>query len=223
MASVAPVPMRRWTDERGFALCAFDALVHVGTLREKDKGIRGPSLEGDGLSVSTCPQAWVQIAKLGGLPWFELRRPDNAFLDAHRLVPWSAQDIVRWGLDNAFVGQVTLWRATRWDDELESEVFSLHTNRDEALAESHDGADVRSVPGLAARPALAARMNQRVEPLQVEPLLQVVFAQDILEVDGVFWDDELDVSRWSAPRAVLFRHRLPQWEVRQMRSEEPLS
>lgn len=41
-------------------------LVHVGSLRAADKGCRGDSYEGHGLSVSECPAAWVEIASLGG-------------------------------------------------------------------------------------------------------------------------------------------------------------
>jgi hypothetical protein len=210
--------VRRWVNEQGFALCTFDALVHVGTMHIEDKGYRGPSHEGEGLSVSTCPQAWVRIAKLGGLPWFELTRPENVFLDAHALSQQASQRMARWGLENGWVENEALWQARYWDDELDAEVTSLHPTREEALAEAfEDESCVRCVAVLAARPSLVARMNQRIDFGEAESLLHAVYAEDVLALDGVFWEDVLDVSRLSAPRAVVFRNRVPAWHVRQVR------
>ena len=56
----------------------YEPLTHIGTLNPKDKGRL--SYEGHGLSVSTCPEEWQRIARLGGLPWHTFEKRRSSFL-----------------------------------------------------------------------------------------------------------------------------------------------
>lgn len=199
-------------------MSAFAHLVHVGTLQPGDKGVRGPSLEGDGLSVSQCPDAWARIARLGGLPWWRLERAGHAFLHAHALTRAQRRAIAAWGVAHGWVAQATMWRLRWFDDELEATVQSLHESEEEARDEAFDDqdADIAPVRTLVARSALAQRMGQAVAPGQAEALLHAVYAEDVLALDGVFWNDVLDAGALSAPRAVIFRSRLPEWRITPM-------
>jgi hypothetical protein len=196
----------------------LEPLVHVGTLRAQDKGVRGASREGNGLSVSQCPEAWVRIARLGGLPWWRLERPGHAFLDAHALTRSQRRAIAAWGVAQGWVAWRMLWRLRWYDEELDGTVQSLHDSRAAACEEAFDDedADIARVRTLVAQPALAARMGQTVTSGQAEALLHAVYAEDVLVLDGVFWNDVLDAGALSAPRAVIFRSRLPEWRVTPM-------
>lgn len=44
---------------------------HVGSMDLSRKGERGSSYEGNLLSASPCPEAWIKICKLGGNHVFE--------------------------------------------------------------------------------------------------------------------------------------------------------
>jgi hypothetical protein len=197
---------------------SFAQLVHVGTLRQCDKGARGPSHEGAGLSISTCPAAWVRIAKLGGLPWWRLERPGHAFLDAHALTRAQRRAIAVWGAAQGWVAWRRVWRLRWFDDELDGTVQSLHESEAAARREAFDeaDADVTRVRTLVAHSALVERMGQTVALGQAEALLHAVYAEDVLALDGVFWADVLDVDALSAPRAVIFRSRLPEWRITPM-------
>lgn len=200
------------------AVRTLEPLVHVGTLRAQDKGVRGASHEGSGLSVSQCPEAWVRIARLGGVPWWRLERPGHAFLDAHALTRVQRRTIAAWGVARGWVAWRKLWRLRWYDEELDSTVHSLHDSEAAAREEAFDdeGADIAQVRTLVAQPALAIRMGQAVTPGQAEALLHAVYAEDVLALDGVFWDDVLDVGALSAPRAVIFRSRLSGWRITPM-------
>lgn len=71
---------------------------HIGTLNAADKAGRyTQSLEGAGLSVSVHPEAWNEIARLGGLPWHELTQPGGIrLLDRHRLTVDELATIADW-------------------------------------------------------------------------------------------------------------------------------
>lgn len=197
---------------------SFAHLVHVGTMRRCDKGARGPSHEGAGLSVSTCPEAWVRIARLGGLPWWRLERAGHAFLDAHRLTGAQRRQLAAWGVGRGWVARRTLWQLSRHDDELGGTVQSLYESEAAAREEAFDDEDatVTAVRTLVAQPVLAERMGQPIALGQAEALLHAVYAEDVLALDGVFWNDVLDVPGWSAPRAVIFCSRLPEWRITPM-------
>src|SRR5574337_1870084 len=71
-------------------------VFHVGAMNHSLKGARGSSLEAGCLSVSLCPAAWTEIAKLGGNATWCLRRDGAAFLDVLRALRSRAlMDVVR--------------------------------------------------------------------------------------------------------------------------------
>lgn len=195
-------------------LHTFDALYHVGTLDLAHKGTRGESLEGLGLSVSQCPQAWVRIAKLGGLPWWRLSKAGNRFLDLHGLSPEQHQDYLRWGQEQQLVQPAVVWQACWYDDELQSECCSLHLSEEQALAEVEEPESIKSVPGWLGTEMLARLSGKRSAPFldNVEALVAVQYAE-FAGLDGVFWNEELNPLCYSAPRAVIVRPQLASWQV----------
>ena len=69
---------------------------------------------------------------------------------------------------------------------------------------------VRRTAGYVPTARLAGRMrHERDVPLAlVVDLAVVAYAEDVLDVDGVWWEDTYDPARYSAPRGVLFARRL---------------
>jgi hypothetical protein len=49
--------------------------------------------------------------------------------------------------------------------------------------------------------------------MQVPSMLATLYADKVLGIDGVFWEDLLDVSALSAPRAVISAGKLETWKI----------
>lgn len=188
----------------------FETLFHVGTLNAADKGRQGRSLEGTGLSVSECPEAWRHIAKLGGLPLWELRRCNNQFLDYHALSPAQRTLITEWALAEGLAQRITAWERS-WEDGESGEIYiALYQTRYDAEKEAEEGEAIRAVPALRSTEKLDAYAGYELELLQVFDFLVLAYAEH-LDFDGVFWADTLAVYALSAPRAVIFKDKLTAW------------
>lgn len=217
-------------------------VFHVGTLVAADKGRRGLSCEGTGLSVSENPRAWVKIARLGGLPTWELCLQKASFVDAHQLSKEEHEALARWGVEVGWVSRSALWEVTFFDYELDrrcSMTFSseaaareeyvsrvgLPANEgapegldDAAEDEPENEEDVTlrvRRDGLVATRALDERMGFAVPAALVPDLLLTVYAQDATDAIGVWFSDDLDIPGLSAPRGVIFESTLARWAVRQ--------
>lgn len=200
----------------------FSVLYHIGTLNPKDKyKVHTQSQEGHGLSVSQCPDAWREIARLGGNPLWRLSRDGNAFLDYHRLTDEERQVILNWGLESGWVALKEVWVASYYDEEVEDTRFFYVRSREQALAEldceSEDDFDAGQSIRQDTVPTASTRLNDyigfKVDDVEVPDLLALAYADHELHLDGVFWEDILDPHSLSAPRAVIFPEKLSSWGI----------
>lgn len=198
----------------------FKKLYHIGLMVGLQEGRRQrgstSSQEGHCLSVSECPDAWRQIAKIGGYPLWELIKPGNAFLHAHALKKAERKLIEAWALQQGFVQAGTLFQAWSTDEEGEP-IFGLYLTREEAVDElgedAYEASDIKEVPAVLPTEALSAYCQQKVDFLDVEDMIQLCYADKVLGLDGVFWNDRLDPYAYSAPRAGILPHKLAEWSV----------
>lgn len=189
-------------------------VYHVGTLNATDKGVRGGSYEGKGLSVSTEPDAWVEIAQLGGLPTHTLKKKGSRFLDYYALVKGNKQALYAWGRQHGHLQLQTVWRVRWEDDEFETVVQSYTDDKAEAKAERADGRDVKRinnfpVPTDAAMIQTGIILADRLS--STHSVLALLLAEE-QGLDGVWWEDDLDVDRLSAPRGVILPGKVATWK-----------
>lgn len=196
-------------------------LWHVGDMLVASK--RRNSYEGTGLSVSVHPAAWRMIARgqVGGDTWL-LEKPGARFLDALSLSQAQKNKVLAWGHRQGYVAAADLWKWTYWDDELEEELHQIFPTREEAIAEAdvdEEGDDfdsdcITAIAGHVSTPALDR------ETLQDRPshgtasvldLLLPLYADQVLEIDGVWWSERLDPLAFSAPRGVIAPRRVSEW------------
>lgn len=206
-AGYFPVPVIIWNE-----------VTHIGTLDPSHR--EASSLEGEGLSVSINPDEWQQIAKLGGRPrWAITTDRPLRFIDAHKLTPKSRASINAWGVENGIVEEVTTYTAEWWDSDMEDRVAMVCSTREEADEQiswmldddSDDGPTVTETRHL----QFTAAYQRRGGHLgNVEDLLLVEWAEGKGDVDGVWWNDELDPDNYSAPRGVLLPSRLQEYTYR---------
>lgn len=191
-------------------------VFHWGTLNPSDKGKR--SLEGGGLSVTTHPDEWVRITPLGGKLW-RLSKANGAFLDVHSMSQEAKEEILDWGVQEGYLDSRSTFRVTYWDDEMGSDLVAEFETREEAEYEAEDvEAPVEEIPGgFVPTPKLTARTGVLSSIAEAFDHLLTVYVEDNTSLDGVWWEDTVDVSRYSAPRGVIFSRRLPEWEARLLR------
>jgi len=184
-------------------------VFHVGDMDFRNKS--SFSLEGSGLSVSTNPDAWVRIARLGGKPIHVLTNPSGKFLDFHKLNKKQKSSIIQWGIDNGYVEYTVLYNVV-YDDG----TYSSFDTMENAEYEADDEYEIKIVKkgGLRATQKLTkVSMQTSIDFGNVFDVLVTVFTEDRVEFDGVWWDDTLDVHNYSAPRGVIFNTKLSNWAV----------
>lgn len=201
---------------------SFSKLYHVGTLRLSDKAqVFSQSQEGHGLSVSEHPQAWIAIARLGGLPTWQLTRVGNQFLDYHALTEGNRQSILEWAISTGLVSMQVRWRASYFDDELGEDLQVIEQSKASALAELgcedeselDEGQTIDEVLIPVATESLAAYLHFRPAEMWVPDMIAVAYADQVLQLDGVFWNDTLAPANLSAPRAVILPEKLALWHI----------
>lgn len=182
-------------------------LFHVGSLNLEDKKVT--SFEGEGLSVSPCPDSWRIIARIIGDTWKV--EESLVFLDAHALKRKQKTEIIEWAQGQGFIVQSTLYKVEWFDDEMDQTMHTLFKNHDEALEEAED-MEVDIIPvddylSTESFPDETVRAGMTsIEFMDI--LLSVYVKNEHPEVYGVWWNDKHDVNRYSAPRGVIHRAKL---------------
>lgn len=182
-------------------------LSHIGTLNVDNK--RDHSYEGQGLSVSQNPEEWQRIARLGG-EVHSFERPGN-FLDFHALDNAQREEIAQHALHRGWLQRKEIHCVTYYDDEWECEMRQEFDSWDEACDEADAlGTDVVTVPGYVYgdMPDSTARQGK---PADMGIVAAAWVGEERPDLDGVWWDDEMDVSRLSAPRGVIVPQRIEAW------------
>lgn len=195
-----------------------DSVIHVGctdiTPREQP-GSSG-SQEGQMLSVSQCPAAWTEIARLGGGEWSDISR-DGAplkFLDFNKMTEEVIDLLSERGIANGLAEKRLMWRAWATDEDGEDQ-YSLFDTQDQAMRETEEGCqppteDVRLVA--TEKLAMLWCNKPAMSPFfTMSALAAECFAHS--DLDGIWWHDELAPNHCSAPRAGIFQHRLPELQM----------
>lgn len=213
--SPAAIQMRLESGKEGFKI--FDShrigeLYHVGTMDISKKSRY--SHEGNGLSVSNCPDAWVSITNgFTHGDYFKLSKPDLKLLDYYALTQKEKDQIQLWAIENGYVQEGTLFKAISWGEDGE-EYFSVYASYEEALWEADEEEDrVTPVSGLLPTQKLFDQSLVKVELLHIPGIITGLYAEQVLDYDGVYWDEVLDIGSYSAPRGVIFNSKVSSFEV----------
>lgn len=202
---------------------SYSAVYHVGNL-DGTRDNPSYSQEGDGVSVSRCPEDWARIAgDLGGTT-YGLVNPEAVFYDA---ALGEARDFVYdWCLDNGFIREVEGHRL--YYEELATGTERYVEFYDRVAAEVKDDSedypesrveDVTSVrldtAGREYWKRAFTRDTGEVSASEIRGLLPVWYAEHTSEedYDGVWWHNRHEPHNYSAPRGVIFQSKLDEWDV----------
>ena len=202
-----------------FPTRSFPKLFHVGTLKIADK--RRGSYEGAGLSVSLHPRTWMQIARIAGTVW-QCTRAGNRFLNFYRMTKAQKALIGDWAIQQGLAQRMTVWRVYFWDEEAEEKRYFDFIDQKEAQNEFDDlkhgqgdeTATIKRIPGsLMGTSAMHQRMMQdRPDPADAVEHAAIAYAEDVLKIDGVWFNERLDPDSLSAPRGVIVPSMVRHWQ-----------
>lgn len=201
--------------ESSLPLVKHQELYHTGTM---DKGKKNKhSHEGTGLSVTVkhAVQSWIRLARASGDTW-QLTKQDGSFVDAHAISDNQHKMITGWAINQGYAEQQSLYIVSYFDDEMDDTMIMTFDNYEEAQEEAagfdmdDDEIETKS-DGIIATVKLEQRIGNKVEPTMLPDILLTIYTEDTTNFDGVWWEDDHDVSRYSAPRGVIFNSKVPSW------------
>jgi hypothetical protein len=191
-------------------LKSFTTVHHVGSLNASQK--KAESYEGQGLSFSLNPEEWQQIARLSGETW-TLQKPGNKFLNYHKLTKAQRTAITEYGLEKGYIQETTSYRIVWWDDEADAELSMEFPTREEVEEEIMDPDETTvtthtTYMSTDAFPDITVKTGST----NVHGILTAVWVNETQPgLDGVWWQDKLDVARLSAPRGVIVPNKISSW------------
>lgn len=188
-------------------------LWHWGDLDINERYKNGVSLEGNLFSMSACPMAWQQIARLGGAP-LHIRNEPTDLLDMLTVLGGTSshakqlrRQVETWALQQGLVAYQEIYQVTEYDDEIEDYRTMEFASHDEASEEAElTEAEIVPVRKLIGTPALNALHHQPASCLLGFEYALIEWARAHLDgqIQGVYWAERLDPLAYSAPRAGLF-------------------
>lgn len=198
----------------GLPVKTLKGLYHVGTMDSSEKR---DGFEGAGLSVSTHPDAWKKIAR-GHVTGdtHSATKEGNKFLDAHSLSDAHNKQIKQWAIKNGYLEQQETVTVCYYDDEMEDDLCSTFDSMADAEAEYDDELEHMDVTvdkgGIVPTDKLKKETRQnRIDSTGVLEFVLPIFAEQ-QGLDGVWWQDNLDVQRYSAPRGVIVPSKIKSWK-----------
>jgi hypothetical protein len=190
---------------------SLSEMFHVGTL---DIGSRSENTyEGHlGLSVSGFPEEWGMIASLGG-DIYELINENGSFFDFHQITDDMWAEIYAWAVEEGYLVPHTYFAFDYEDCEWEMILRSTHFTEIEAQEEACGEHVIFPISGFSGTEKYARLVGEKQR--NDATLILTVIAKINQNIDGVFWNDTLDVSRLSAPRAIILNEKLSRWTISQ--------
>jgi hypothetical protein len=193
-------------------IISLDEVFHVGQMDKKLK--QKGSLEGSGLSISTEPHAWVRINPFTGGKLFEMKKLDNQFLDFYALTEENEKEIIQWGVKEGYITLCPLYRITYYDDEMDMDLCNVYSDKAKAVEEAEDyGIELECEDGFVSTKKMEERVLSHGHLIAPLDLLATIFVEEVLFIDGVWWEEELDISRYSAPRGVIVEEKVVTWKA----------
>lgn len=207
-----------------------DTLYHWGTLDSNNVGKNGPSQEGNCLSASLCPDAWLSIARLGGETLYSLKSDEGRFVDLYAVQNDATHQAVKdhlieLAVSKDFLVLKDVFEVDRYDEDDEHMGFQTYATYDEAFIEAGEREDdVRPVQKLVGTGALANFVGIRPSyAFQLGELYAIfgaikVLANEGLRIDGVYFADRFDLHDHVAPRFGVFPEKVEQWKFEQVKN-----
>ncbi|WP_415912911.1 hypothetical protein [Neptuniibacter sp. QD37_11] len=213
---LAPQKILEWP------LQAVKTSYHIGTLDIEDR--KGYSFEGDGLSISPCPETWQRIAKgalHGSLHKLTHQDTPAKFLDFWAVVNSDAHvDAIEcWALESGLFEVKEKYCFSYYDDEMLQDMRYVYDTYEEAFKEADEQEElVSAVIEIEPSSQFKSELGREGDLCSITQAA-LTYAKDKLGLDGVWWDSTYDPLRYSAPAGVIFQDKIENWDKQKLPSE----
>ena len=197
-----------------------DSIYHIGTMNIKDRSSR-ESHEGKSLSVSTEPNAWAKINKgfTGGDLWL-LNKKNNKFVDMVKIDNDIWDQLYSWGEQSGYFKQQTMYKYCYYDDEMDDTLCQEFDTYEEALAEVIDDDEKDNIEKVSGAYIPTEKFKKETGTVFHKDLIVAIYCiNKNINVDGLWWDEKLDILRYSAPRGNIFDHIVHTWNIKKVNEE----
>lgn len=188
-------------------LISFEEVFHTGTL---DKSNKSPtSLEGtNGISISNNASAWNKVnASIKG-DTFKFTKDSNVFLNVNSLSDKTKKLINEWAVDNCYFEKISKYKHEYYDEDLDVDNIIEFDSLDEALVEY----DIEELTKFYTHKETDKFSNIVGDNNKWNTeLILSVYANEMTELDGIFWDEPLNIEEYSAPRGTIFEDKISSW------------
>lgn len=196
---------------------------HVGDLRKPMPTYNFPGLEGNGLAVSHHPESWRRIARLGDSSTWRLTKTCGVFLSYYDIRSDLWRKIEAWAEAVGYVVRGEIHRVEWYSDDVGRPLgyarYSLFRTEQEARKELEGGVYSKETAFIPADrlnewySMITGREGKSCPLLLTRHMVVFLLAQEAGTMDGVWWDEELNVEDLSAPRGCIFQKSMPTWSV----------
>ena len=177
------------------------------------------SLEGDLLSVSQTPQTWNKIGRLNGNN-NRLEFNEALYVDYYYFKEKYYNAVIDWALENHYIIESQTFSYAYYDDEMEDELEFIFDTIDELLEEFPDVEDEdistdlnwKLTEGFKLENKSSSKSDFDLTNLHIKYIEQNILTQNE-NVVGVWWNDNFDPLRYSAPRGGIFNEKLSLFKI----------
>lgn len=215
----------------------FKEIYHIGNMNIENK--KEYSLEGQTLSVSMHPDEWGRIAQLGSDTCYAISHNKGLNLvDIYQFMDKYKTEIIHWAIENELAEMKDTF-SILLSDEDDSIMKMTFDNLEDALQELDDGDEYvlshsykesvvlfengEPVVFVEEQPVLTQdciQKNRLQSSTNALDNLAVLYLEEhkSSNIHGVWWNDRLDVLRYSAPRGGIFLDILPELTMQKVNS-----
>src|SRR5690554_18888 len=179
-------------------LVKINDVFHVGDLNESTR--TGYSYEGNSLSVSTHPSAWIKINRITSEQVICLK--NQLFLDVYKVKENKAfmQQIFDYALENSYAKKEKLYSYEFYDDN--DDLCKVVVDD---LSEIDEDCEYDEFIGLVATEKLLEYFEMKsIDSALLDDFLIMVYCLKETNINKFYWFDVLDVLNYSAPRGAIF-------------------
>lgn len=214
-----------------YPLIFIPSVYHVGTMDIENRLLikKRYSLEGNCISVSITPEAWMDIAEISGV-CHKFYDPEAAYLDIRSLDRKTVSEALCWALENDLIKMENMWSVKKWDGETEEFISLFCISEEEALSELEFDDDNTSeidlknniipvqIPVLTEIGAEKCCVNRGfVKRSDCTDYALILWAENVLKkkipnLAGCWWKENFDPDNLSAPRGGVFLSHIDKME-----------
>ena len=130
------------------------------------------------------------------------------------------EELFSWGVSNGYMEQVVVYKVYWYDDELEETVYQELYDIDDVKIELEDmdisyeeAIEDEVLEVLEGGYSVTSKFKNETGSEHKDLIVSLYCQNENIVVDGLYWNETLSISKYSAPRGVIFDNMLGTWDI----------